>query len=614
MTRLVTLVALCLSWFPVGAQENRRDPEVPQAPYDLLDEPIIDRPLTLDASRRIPVQHDERFKPLDSLARHWVRVVTDKQRFKKTDALLIFLTWRFQPEIARYGRWIRLPGSDEAKALGYDPTDEIHSYVSWEELRTNEVFHEIRTAAFDKKPELRSALDQAAIALGGRFNIVAAAAGLDPDTGDVNGGSIAGYLPCLPPKADPQPGVVYVWDSPATMGRTGWPDETLKDMATRAMSWRHGFLNNDDAAFGRGATELVDGILALQPERDPQWPGIAKIEREVRLNVVNPFRHSRWTYFTAFLIGLLCLPLLPRVRFLWILPTTVLAACVVFHGWGIYERTVLSERAMIGTFYESLIFMTAACGLFGVAFDVWLKRGFFIVCGSLLACIGLWVAVGNPNFMQPEISKLQPVLINNDLIHIHVPTIMASYAALAVSSLLGHVWLCCYLFTSEKNPLMKTLMQYVFWIMPAGVIMLFCGIILGGVWADASWGRFWGWDPKEIGSLILWLVWMVIIHGRWAGWLRSFGTAMGALVGGFALIWSYYGTNFFWSGLHSYAGASADKSIPLWMSIYGIATLAFVLLTTLIWKLRQEPSNEGPDSPQGDIETSPTPAPPVDPT
>ena len=86
------------------------------------------------------------------------------------------------------------------------------------------------------------------------------------------------------------------------------------------------------------------------------------------------------------------------------------------------------------------------------------------------------------------------------------------------------------------------------------MILLFAGIILGGIWADASWGRFWGWDPKETWAFLTWLVFVVVIHGRWSGWLRDFGTAVGGVVGGLSLLMTYYGVNFFLSGLHSYAG------------------------------------------------------------
>ena len=191
----------------------------------------------------------------------------------------------------------------------------------------------------------------------------------------------------------------------------------------------------------------------------------------------------------------------------------------------------------------------------------------------------MWWAQSNPEFWRPEISKLQPVLINNSLIHIHVPTIMASYAVLALAVVLGHVYLIMWWKNGTSTDThrlseLKHIANFMFWTIPVGVILLFAGIVLGGVWADASWGRFWGNDPKEVASAVTFVTFVIVIHGRWAGWLKDMGTALGTLVGGLALLWTYWGANFIQSGLHSYAGSAAD--IPTWPLYYaGIEVLFF---------------------------------------
>src|SRR4029079_15021048 len=98
----------------------------------------------------------------------------------------------------------------------------------------------------------------------------------------------------------------------------------------------------------------------------------------------------------------------------------------------------------------------------------------------------------------------KPVLINSLCIHTHVPTMMLSYATLGLAAVVAHVWLIMRLFRNEHDPELKALAKFPYWIIPPGVILLFAGIILGGIWADVSWGRFWGWDPKETWAFITW--------------------------------------------------------------------------------------------------------------
>jgi ABC-type transport system involved in cytochrome c biogenesis permease subunit len=109
-----------------------------------------------------------------------------------------------------------------------------------------------------------------------------------------------------------------------------------------------------------------------------------------------------------------------------------------------------------------------------------------------------------------------------------------------------------------------------------GVVLLAAGIILGGVWANASWGRFWGWDPKETWALITLLWYLALLHGRFAGWIRGINLALSTIAGFFLLLMTYYGVSFYLVGLHSYAGGNA-KPLPPLLVAYGLAEMAFML-------------------------------------
>ena len=107
--------------------------------------------------------------------------------------------------------------------------------------------------------------------------------------------------------------------------------------------------------------------------------------------------------------------------------------------------------------------------------------------------------------------------------------------------------------------------------------MLASGVILGGVWANASWGRYWGWDPKETWALITLLWYLALLHGRFAGWIHGIGTALMTIAGFFLLLMTYYGVSFYLVGLHSYAGGHA-KPLPPLLIAYLIGELGFMAL------------------------------------
>ena len=116
---------------------------------------------------------------------------------------------------------------------------------------------------------------------------------------------------------------------------------------------------------------------------------------------------------------------------------------------------------------------------------------------------------------------------------------------------------------------------FLYRVLQVGVVLLAGGIMLGAVWANASWGRYWGWDPKETWALITLLWFLAVLHGRFAGWLRGIGVALSTIGGFFLLLMTYYGVSFYLVGLHSYAGGHA-KPLPPLLIAYAAAELAFL--------------------------------------
>ena len=245
------------------------------------------------------------------------------------------------------------------------------------------------------------------------------------------------------------------------------------------------------------------------------------------------------------------------------------------------------------------------------AFTEMHKRRFFGMGGTIMAGVGgLVLLLGNSlpadaQIISDNFSPLQPVLRSNFWLTIHVLTIVASYGAGGLALGLGNIALCYYIFgkyrpaaaanvpaeilASEKNgetssthrppAQCATLAQYCYRCIQVAVLLLAVGTILGGLWADVSWGRFWGWDPKEVWALISLLIYLAFLHARFAGWLNSFGMVAGTIFGFTMIMMSWVGVNFGLPllsdtgsvGLHSYgSGDNAASAIIGVISIVGL--------------------------------------------
>jgi len=184
--------------------------------------------------------------------------------------------------------------------------------------------------------------------------------------------------------------------------------------------------------------------------------------------------------------------------------------------------------------------------------------------------------------MPSSIDPLVPVLRDNFWLTVHVLTITLSYAAFALAMGFGHILL----FRYARNPReARNDVPMHFWlyrVLQLGVLLLAAGTILGGVWANYSWGRFWGWDPKETWALIALLCYITTLHGRLAGWWTQFGLVVASVICFLAVLMAWYGVNFvLGKGLHSYGFGIGGET---YVASFVIADLLFVLFA--IWRYR----------------------------
>jgi ABC-type transport system involved in cytochrome c biogenesis permease subunit len=198
-----------------------------------------------------------------------------------------------------------------------------------------------------------------------------------------------------------------------------------------------------------------------------------------------------------------------------------------------------------------------------------------------------------PSILNPTIAPLVPVLRNNYWLTVHVLTITLSYAAFALALGVGHVSMGYYLFKPHETEKINRLNYFLYRSIQVGVVLLAAGTILGGVWANASWGRFWGWDPKEVWALIALLGYLSILHGRYAGWIKGFGLAVGSIVAFLLVMMAWYGVNFILGvGLHSYGFSSGGATM---MVIFVGLELLWVGFATIRYKFLYKPDSLNPN-------------------
>jgi len=253
-------------------------------------------------------------------------------------------------------------------------------------------------------------------------------------------------------------------------------------------------------------------------------------------------------------------------------------------------RVYISGRAPITNMYETVMFSGFGALFISMIIGHLKKEKAFIYVGLMFNACTLMMMNLATGMLSDAISPLVPVLRDNFWLSTHVTTIILSYGALALSWIMANT----VLFKSRFGTLTKADEVYysdlIYTILKTGTIMLGAGIILGGVWADYSWGRFWGWDPKETWSLIAFIIYMAILHGRYTNWIpnqRFIPLVAGAFM---SIMMAWFGVNYILaSGLHSY-GFSEGGAIFLG-SFFLIQTL-IILLTTMGNKFSSTPTNQ----------------------
>ena len=240
-------------------------------------------------------------------------------------------------------------------------------------------------------------------------------------------------------------------------------------------------------------------------------------------------------------------------------------------------RVIISERAPITNMYETVMFSGLGALLMSMIIGHFKRNLIFVNLGLAYNACTLMMLNFADGMLSDEINPLVPVLRDNFWLSTHVTTVIMAYGALALSWVLANSVLFKRRFVGLSAKKEREYAAIVYSCLKYGIILLSAGIILGGVWADYSWGRFWGWDPKETGSLIALCLYMAILHGRQTNWLTPHRFITLTAAAFLSIIMAWFGVNYILAtGLHSYGFSEGGA---WFVGIFTMSQIIFLIIT-----------------------------------
>lgn len=515
---------------------------------------------SLDTVRRLAIQHNGRLKPFDSFAWETLETITGSPARGGQDPVETILAIIASPERWQQEPLVSVPFIPLRDALGMDRKT---SHISYNDLVAARKLMRMLPPIVQKqqRDEKLTMLENETMDAFQRF--VTLSGLLEQKLVLVPPPSSASreWLPVLEPAGYPaaqQDAIRSAWAALLAAHRSG-----------------------DASALSRAAGDLSGTLHRLNPAA---YPAPWRLQTEVFYNRAAPFRVARMIYLVAAVLLLLSLIAAGRRAAVW--GIAALGAAFAVHGAGILARVVLGGRPPVSNFYETMLWLPFVTVALALIFERIYRVGYFGLAASVVAAITLLLADHVP--LDPSISPVVAVLHSNLWLTVHVLTIVASYGALALATALAHVYGGLYLLRGRTQKALSRLDTFLYRAIQVGVVLLAGGVMLGAVWANASWGRYWGWDPKETWALITLLWFLAILHGRFAGWIHGVGVALATISGFFLLLMTYYGVSFYLVGLHSYAGGHA-KPLPSLLIAYLVAELAFLAVVGMTALARKRP-------------------------
>jgi len=336
------------------------------------------------------------------------------------------------------------------------------------------------------------------------------------------------------------------------------------------------FKKSDQSSFN----QQVAGYRSfLQPDFSA---ALKKVDAEVFYNQMEPFYKAMVIYVLAGVLA--CLSWFNLSETLRRSAVWLVGLAFVIHTTGLIFRMALEGRPPVTNLYSSAIFIGWGAVVLGLVLERFHKNGIGVFAASGIGFITLIIA-HNLSLGGDTMEMMRAVLDTNFWLATHVVVVTLGYASTFVAGFLALIYIVRGVFTRTLDAATgKSLARMIYGIVCFATLFSFVGTVLGGIWADQSWGRFWGWDPKENGALIIVLWNALVLHLRWGGMIRERGLINCAIFGNVVTSWSWFGVNMLGIGLHSYGFTEAAFR---WLTLFVASQIGFIILGLLpknMWK------------------------------
>ena len=517
--------------------------------------------LDVDALGALPLLEGGRVKPVDSLARNTLLVIRGQQEFRHQGTHVSAVRWLLdvmvRPDVAADYPVFVINDPDVLGMVGIRQSSQ--RYFSFRTLRPflPQIQKEALTA-HDVDAKKRTRFQGAVVNLFDRLYLyhraqstlrLAKGPDLSSELADLHAPrsdarhralselSLFRLFPS-PTPADPE-AWRNVGEALTAAATGGSVDPGLPLVAALEQAYR----NQDPSTFNRAVEQLrTRAELPPAAVRHARW--------EVAFNRAQPFYVGMQLYVLALLIAF--------VSWMWrpglLRPTafTVLGVALLVHTLGLVLRVVLQGRPPVTNLYSSAVFVGWGAVVVGALLERWYRNGFgtAVAGGSGFASLIVAHHLARDG---DTMEMMRAVLDSNFWLATHVVTITIGYSGTFLAGALAVAYtLRKHLTSTPDEATTKSLVGMTYGVVCFSLLLSFVGTVLGGIWADQSWGRFWGWDPKENGALLIVLWNAVILHARWGGYVRERGIMVMALFGNVITSLSWFGVNMLGVGLHSY--------------------------------------------------------------
>jgi len=543
-------------------------------------------PYDWEAFGKIPVSASGRVKPLDTVARSNLMIISGKQTLRvdvdgeevRLPAIRWFTDVLAFPERARVAEIFRVDHPDLAALLGFTAAKEAgQKRFSYDELVPS--LPEISkqgNLAFQVAPKERSPFQRQVVTLYNNISLYHQIAGAETPY----------HIPPLQAGEQWRP-LVDIRTDPAF------------ENSEAVIAWRDiiGQYAAGDASGFNASVARYRVLIA------PALSGeMSKAGYEVLFNQFKPFYQSMILYLLAFLLACFgfLLSTLSRKEWsvaLWRSMMWMLVIAVIVHTAGLTFRIVLQGRPPVTNLYSSAIFIGWVCVLLGILLEWIYKIGLAGMASAIIGFATLIVAHNLAN-TGDTMEMMQAVLDSNFWLATHVVVVTIGYSATFLAGFLAVAYILLGVPTRVlRGDAGKAMYKMIYGVICFAAIASFVGTVLGGIWADQSWGRFWGWDPKENGAVLIVLMNLIILHARWGGMIRERGVAVLAVGGNIVTSWSWFGTNMLGVGLHSYG--FIDSAV-FWMLAFVLSQLLVMSIGLTPWRNWRSFSKKGKPKPKND--------------